>query len=146
MEGRPASSLTTTRAVVAALYFAGVVVYPLIGVVAAPDASHLPAQTVRLLGPVFLAVGIADYILSLVVEQSLLGVARKRAQLPQAIFMPAIIVAGFGESLSILGLILSFLGAKSWALPLYVLCFMHGVHLASRWPRYRAAAAGEDEL
>ena len=138
------TSLATARWIVLVFYLTGLAVYPLVGAFAAPKAPPVPPETLRLLGQVLLAAGVADYLASLLVERALL--ARAGNGNPQAVAArTAIVVGAFGESLAILALVLALLGAGAWSVPLYGLCFLHGVHLALRWPSYVTAAAGQDE-
>ena len=135
-------SLTTARWIAMALYLTGLVVMPLIGA-AIKVSARLPAGTVALLGPVFLALGVADYVVSLVLERMMLSKAPATPSPGTRAAAAAIAVASTGQSLGVLGLVLSLLGAGSWAWGLYVLCLAHGVHLMIRWPSYESAAAGE---
>jgi hypothetical protein len=138
MQGNRTLSLGVARWIVIALYFSGVVIYPVIGaaVTIRPAAS---AQALRLLGPLLLAAGVVDYIASLILERTLLSRARP-ATGGQTAAVTAVIVSAFGESLAIFGLVLSLLGLPNWGLALYALCFVHGVHLGLRWPHYERAA------
>ena len=68
-----------------------------------------------------------------------------RAQVnPHAVVTAAILVAAIGESMAVSGLVLALLGVNAWALALYALCLLHGIHLALRWPDYEHAAARQE--
>jgi len=135
-------SLSTARWIALAMYFCGLVVYPVIGaVVRLPNPTS--AETLRVLGPVLLGVGVVDYIMSLAIEGMALAQARKAASPRGNVARTAIVTGAFGESLAVFGLILTFLGARSWGTLLYGLCFVHGVHLMLRWPNFEQVAAGD---
>jgi len=132
-------SLRAARWTVIAVYFAGLVVYPIVGfTVKLPHSvsGSLPAAV----GPILLAMGIMDYFISLIVERAMLAQVRANPSRPAAVTTAAITVAALGESLALFGLFLSLLDMRQWGLALYALCLVHGVHLAIRWPGYEQAA------
>ena len=134
--------LSTARWIVLALYFTGLVVYPVVGgLVKLPRPA--PPEALRILPLVFLIAGVVDYMVSLVIEAVMLAKARK-AQSSIGAGNVAVVSAGFGEILAIWGLVLTLLGAGSWGALLYGLCFVHGVHLMLRWSNFAEVAAGEE--
>jgi len=132
-------SLDTARRIAIAMYLTGLVVYPVIGVSVKPMTSVDP-EVLRLLGPLFLAVAVADYIVSLLLERIMLARARATAGGAATAFTTVLIVSACGESLALFGLVIHLLGAPDWALALYSLCALHGLHLMTRWPQYDTAA------
>ena len=127
-------SLSTARWIALAMYFTGLVVYPIVGaVVKLPPPA--PPEVRRVLPMVFLIAGVMFYVASLVVERVMLAQARK-SDSPLGAGNAAIVVAAFGEIPALFGLILTLLGAGRWSVVLYGLCFVHGVHLVLRWPKY----------
>jgi len=132
-------SLDTARWLAVAMYLAGLVIYPVIGVSVKPMGEVDP-EVLRLLGPLFLVVAVADYAVSLVLERIMLARARARAGGAAAAFTTVLIVSACGESLAVFGLVIHLLGSPNWALALYSLCAVHGLHLMMRWPEYEAAA------
>jgi len=139
MKAHNGRSLDTARWIAIAMYVAGLVIYPVIGVSVKPSTNVEP-DVLRLLGPLFLAVAVADYAVSLVLERIMLARARGRAEGTATAFTTALIVSACGESLAVFGLVIHLLGAPNWALALYSLCAVHGLHLMIRWPEYDAAA------
>ncbi|UCC67044.1 MAG: hypothetical protein JSV79_07790, partial [Armatimonadota bacterium] len=85
-------------------------------------------------------VAAVDYVLSLVLEQRLL--ARRAAGGHSPVVTAAVLVAAFGVSLAVYGLVLTLLGEPKWGALLYVLCALHGLHLMIRWPRYERVVRG----
>jgi len=134
-------SLSTARWIALTMYFTGLVTYPLVGVLVKLPPPASP-DLLRVLPMILLAVGVADYIASLVIEGIVLAQA-KRTKNPSGAATAAIITAACGESLAVFGLVLTFLGAGNWGMPLYALCFVHGVHLMIRWPGFERVASGE---
>ena len=135
-------SLSIARWIVLALYFTGLVTYPVVGAFVKP-VPGLPPEVSRILPVVLLGVGVAVYVVSLVVEAMVLARA-KRSPNPVGVAASAAILTGAcGESLAILGLVLTLLGARTWGTLLYGLCFVHGVHLMLRWPNFEQVAAGD---
>lgn len=132
-------SLDTARWIAVAMYLAGLVIYPVIGVSVKP-MTNVDPEVLRLLGPLFLVVAVADYAVSLVLERIMLARARARAGGAAAAFTTVLIVSACGESLAVFGLVIHLLGSPNWALALYSLCAVHGLHLMIRWPEYDAAA------
>jgi len=132
-------SLDTARWIAIAMYLSGLVIYPVIGVSVKP-MTNVDPEVLRLLGPLFLVVAVVDYIVSLLLERILLARARGRAGGAAAAFTTVLIVSACGESLALFGLVIHLLGAPNWALALYSLCAVHGLHLMIRWPEYEAAA------
>jgi len=135
-------SLSTARWIALAMYFTGLVTYPFVGAFVKTTPS-LPAEAMRVLPMILLVAGVADYIASLVIEGMVL-VQAKRTKNPKAVATAAIITAACGEGLAVFGLVLTFLGAGSWGVALYALCFVHGVHLMIRWPNFEQVAAGDE--
>jgi len=144
METDSGRSLATARLIAIAVYLVGLVVYPLVGLLAKVKAG-VSAETLALLGPAMLGAGVAVYVASLVVERVLLTAGRRglATRRPVKVMSAAVVTAAFGESLAIFGLVISLLGAKGWGGLLYLLCLVHGIHLRMRWPSYEAVAAGE---
>jgi len=136
-------SLSTARWIALAMYFTGLVTYPFVGALAKPAPSASP-ELLRVLPMILLVAGVADYIASLVIEGMLLAQAKKTKN-PSGVATAAIITAACGEGLAVFGLVLTFLGAGSWGVALYALCFVHGVHLMIRWPTFERVASGETE-
>ena len=132
-------SLDTARRIAIAMYLSGLVIYPVIGVSVKP-MTNVDPEVLRLLGPLFLVVAVVDYIVSLLLERILLARARGRAGGAPAAITTVLIVSACGESLALFGLVIHLLGAPNWALALYSLCAVHGLHLMIRWPEYEAAA------
>lgn len=133
-------SLSTARWVVLAAYLAGLVIYPLVGVLVKPVVS-LPPELLRLLSMILLCAAVTLYIVSLIVEAMILARAR-RAENSGGAATAAVITGAFGESIALFGLVLALLGAGSWGALLYGLCFVHGVHLMIRWPNLEAVTDG----
>jgi hypothetical protein len=139
MAPNQSTSLATTRWVIIMMYVGSLIVYPLIGA-NVKIAPSLSPDNVSLLGSVLLAVGLADYVISLFLERKLLAQARSHIGHGNPAGPAAFLVAALGVSLAVYGFVLTMLGAPSWGLALYALCFAHGVHLALRWPHYEHAA------
>jgi len=141
MQGKKTLSLGTARWIVLAMYIGGLVVYPIVGALAGDRPSAEPELT-RVLPFVFLGVSVMGYVFSLVLERTLVAQARKtKSEMTAA--QAAIVSGAFGESFAIFGLVLTFAGVGNWALPFYVLCFVHGVHLLVRWPSLESAVSSE---
>ena len=132
-------SLDTARWIAIAMYLSGLVIYPVIGVSVKP-MTNVDPEVLRLLGPLFLVVAVVDYIVSLLQERIMLARARARAGGAATALTTVLIVSACGESLALFGLVIHLLGAPNWALALYSLCAVHGLHLMIRWPEYEAAA------
>lgn len=147
METDSGRSLATARLVVIVVYAVGLVVYPLVGLLARVKAG-VSSETLAVLGPVMLGVGVADYVASLVMERALLTAAGKApvAQRPARLMTAAIVTAALGESVALFGLVVSLYGARGWGGLLYLLCLVHGLHLRMRWSQYESAAAGGTEM
>jgi len=142
MKQRRGLSLPVVRVMLISLYLSALVACPAIG--SAVKAGHpLSPQTGQLLGTILLVVGAADYAISLFLERHMLKRARSSADLQSAVPVTAILVGALGASLAGYGLVLSVFGVSGWALALYALCVLHGIHLAIRWPDYEEAAAGD---
>jgi len=139
MKANRSHSLDTARWIAIAMYLTGLAVYPVIGVSVKPTTNVEP-DVLRLLGPLFLVVAVADYIVSLLLERIMLARARARAGGAATAFTTVLIVSACGESLALFGLVIHLLGAPNWALALYSLCAVHGLHLMIRWPEYDAPA------
>lgn len=135
-------SLSTARWIALALYVTGLVTYPIVGALVKTTPT-LAAEVMRVLPVMLLGVGVADYLLSLVLEGMMLAQARKTGN-PSGAANAVILTAAMGESLAVFGLVLALLGMGSWAVVLYALCFIHGVHLAVRWPNIERVTAGND--
>jgi hypothetical protein len=134
-------SLSTARWIAIAIYFSGLVVYPIIGAMVKATPT-LPVEAMRMLPLVLLGAATVGYVLSLIFEGMILAHAKK-ANNPSGAANAVIVSAAFGETLAIGGLVLTLLGAGSWGIVLYALCFIHGVHLAIRWPKFEEVAGGE---
>jgi hypothetical protein len=141
MQGSRAVSLATARWIVIAMYFAAVVVYPAIGAMV-KTTQLVPDGTLRLLPTLFLVMAGVDYVISLVLEASLLTQARRERN-PTGAVTAAILTGSFGCSFGVFGLILGLLGARAWSMPFYALSLVHGVHLMIRWPSLERVATGE---
>ena len=137
MERRQALPLPIARVIVIAVYATSLVVYPAIGATVKLQTVLAP-HTGQLLGIILLSLGAVEYGLSLWLEQRLLARAAAQGN-PQAAVTAAIVVAAIGETMAIFGLALALLGVNAWALALYALCLLHGIHLALRWPDYEQA-------
>ncbi len=139
MQGKKQLSLGMARWIVLAMYVSGLVVYPIVGALAGGRQSAEP-ELARVLPFVLLGVSAMSYIVSLVLERSLVTQANKtKSEITAA--NAAIVSGAFGESFAIYGLVLIFVGMGNWALPFYVLCFVHGVHLLVRWPSFESAVS-----
>ncbi len=134
-------SLSTARWIALAMYFTGLVTYPFVGAFVKTTPS-LPAEAMRVLPMILLGAGVVDYVFSLFIEGMMLAQAKKSGN-PTGVANAVVLSACFGESLAVFGLILTFLGAGSWGVALYALCFVHGVHLMVRWPNFARVASGE---
>lgn len=147
METDSGRSLATARLIAIVVYVVGLVVYPLVGLLARVKAG-VSSETLAVLGPAMLGVGVADYVASSVMERALLSAARRApaGRRPARVMTAAVMTAAFGESLAVLGLVVSLVGARDWGGLLYLLCLVHGVHLRMRWSQYESAAAGETEM
>jgi len=96
---------------------------------------------------IMVGVGIADYVVSLAIEGSLLGPPSSRGSDramsaglgDQRAATVAIIVSAVGASIAIYGLVLALLGFGKEAGLLYGLGALHGIHLQLRWDRYEEA-------
>ena len=154
-------SLDTARWIAIAMYLSGLVIYPVIGVSVKPMTNVDPEAAFNPNGNpstplnVLEAMGAEDntdfssdpdvesvqcLMFSLLLERILLARARGRAGGAAAAFTTVLIVSACGESLALFGLVIHLLGAPNWALALYSLCAVHGLHLMIRWPEYEAAA------
>jgi len=140
MRSRPMAPLSAMRWVVVAIYFCGVVVYPVVGALVKTQ-THLGPALQRLLPNVLLGAALVAYLASLAVEKVMLRAARRRGA-PLSASTTAVIVSAFGEAISVLGLMLSLLGIPGWSPVFYGLCLAHGVHLALRWSAYQEIASG----
>jgi hypothetical protein len=142
MKQRRGLSLPVVRLMLISLYLGAMVVCGVFS--SAVKAGHsLSPETGQLLGIILLAVGAADYAFSLFLERHMLKRARSSADPQSAVPVIGILVGAVGASLASYGLVLSVFGVSGWALALYALCVLHGIHLAVRWPDYEEAAAGE---
>ncbi len=135
MSSKPQLSLGIAGWVAAAMYVAALVVLPLVGTfVKAPHPA--PAASLRVLVPVFAAIAVGDYLVSLFLEHSLLSSIAKRGTVFASTAVGSgnvvVVVAALGASIALYGFILSMLGSARWPLFFYVLCFIHGVHLLAR--------------
>ena len=124
------------------MYVVPLVIFQLAGrVVDSP--VRLDSTTLTVLAYVLLAVGIADYGLSLFLEKKLLTKAGSGAGgASDSVVSAALIVSALGVSLAVYGLVLTLLGTRAWGAVFYVLCSLHGLHLMLRWPEYVRAAEG----
>lgn len=123
------------------MYAAALLVSPVIGALVRPPHSPLSAATLRLLPPILLVVSAADYVISLLIEASIVTSARRERN-PAGAAAAVVITGALGLSIGLNGLILALLGASGWSLPFYALAFVHGAHLAIRWPSLEQVAAG----
>jgi hypothetical protein len=134
--------LAMARWIATMMYVVSLVVFQLVGrVVGSP--VRLDSTTLTVLAYVLLAVGIADYGLSLFLEKKLLAKARGGAEdVSSSVVSAALTVSALGVSLAVYGLVLTLLGTRAWGAVFYVLCALHGLHLMLRWPAYVRAAEG----
>ena len=134
-------SLGTARIIVGVMC-ASLAAYISIGVITGPLIRLTRAPS---LGWIVLAVGIADYGASLLLERYFLSVKLVKespasvrvAEGRAALF--AIGTASFGVTIAVYGLILYLLSFNTWAWYLYGLSALHGIHLQLRWDRYEEA-------
>jgi len=146
METDTARPLATARCIATLLYVLPLILFPIIGRMVKLQAVPKP-EVLRLLGVALLVVGLADYAVSLFLEQKMLAqAARAPRPAPTQVLTAAIVVASFGASLAIYGLVITLLGAPGWGAVLYVICAVHGLHLMVRWPRYERAVEREPYL
>ena len=134
-------SLGMARWIATVMYFTALGVYPVIGLVVRVQ-QPVEGETLRVLGPAVLAAGVGAYVVSLLLERTLLAQALSQPEREAKAATAAVIVAAVGESLGVFGLVLALLGSPNWAWGLYALCAAHGLHLLVRWPRYARAAEG----
>jgi hypothetical protein len=136
-------SLSSARLVSGLMYLCSLGAYILVGSVIRPQASvNLPIFPWIMVG-----VGIADYVVSLVIEGALLGRRSSRGSDramsaglgDQRAVTVATIVSAFGMGLGVYGLVVALLGFGKEAWILYGLCALHGIHLQLRWDRYEEA-------
>ncbi len=135
------SPLLLAKGMLVYFYLAPLGIWALVGRVIAVHEVAVSSMAGRVLGPALVAVGAADYILSLVLERSMLRRAALRPDPAQGVFTAALAVGILGASLGMYGVLLSVLGLSGPAFILYAMCIFHGVHLALRWRDYEAAAA-----
>ncbi len=142
MEGDGRRELGRAQFVATLIYVVPLVVFPMVGRLVKTKPA-MDAESVGILAIALLAVSVADYGISLFLEQRMLARARSSGTTAaSAVFSTAAVVASFGASLAVYGLVLTLLGAPGWGAALYVLCAVHGLHLMIRWPRYARAAEG----
>lgn len=142
MEGDGRRRPGRAQLVATLIYVVPLVVFPMVGRMVKVSAT-VDAETLRVLALALGVVGVADYGISLFLEQRMLARARRSGTTAaSAVFSTAAVVASFGASLAVYGLVLTLLGAPGWGAALYVLCAVHGLHLMIRWPRYARAAEG----
>ncbi len=142
MQGKKKVSLGTARWIALLMYVSGLVIYPIVGALAAPSSKGDKLLPYGSLPLILLGVSVMSYIISLVLEHALLARARKRKSELEAV-NAAIVNGAFGESFAIFGLVLTFIGLGNWAVLFYGLCFVHGLHLLVRWPSYESAVSRE---
>lgn len=140
MEADARARLTTARWIAIAMYGSPLIAFPYVGRYVRPEVTVTP-ETLRVLALVLGAVAVADYAISLWLETKLLARVQADGRVSRAV-TAIVIVAAFGVSLGVYGLVLSLLGARGWGAAFYVLCAAHGLHLLLRWPRYERAAEG----
>jgi F0F1-type ATP synthase membrane subunit c/vacuolar-type H+-ATPase subunit K len=144
VEGDGGRALATARLIAVVSYAVAVLAYPVVGVALKVKVGLSP-QALAVVGPAVLAAGVVDYVISLAVERALLEAAQRApsTQRPMRVTTAAVTTAALGESLALLGLVVSLLGARGWGGLLYLMCLQHGLHLGMRWPSYESAAAGQ---
>lgn len=144
MEQESGGGLDRVRWIVILIYTSCLVLFPLVGRLI-PVQPIIPPEVGRLLPRVLLLLAISEYGISLFLERlGLTQAARARGGLGAA--TAAIVAAAFGASFAVYGLVLTLLGQAAWSALFYLLCLIHGLHLAMRWARYEQAAAGELEI
>ena len=141
METGRGRSLATARCVATILYVVPLVVFPFVGRMVRPEVS-IRADVLRMLGLALVVIGVVDYGISLFLERKMLPPAGSGPGSPARALAAAALVASFGASLAVYGLVITLLGAPIWGAALYVMCAAHGFHLMVRWPRYARAAEG----
>ena len=142
MEGDGRRELGRAQFVATLIYVVPLVVFPIVGRMVKVNAT-VDAESLRVLALVLGVGGVADYGISLFLEQRMLARGETDGtKAASAVFSTAAVVASFGASLAVYGLVLTLLGAPGWGAALYVLCAAHGLHLVIRWPRYARAAEG----
>ncbi len=145
MSSKPQLSLGAAGWIAAVMYLTGVVVLPLVGTFA--KAPHpAPAAALRVMVPVLAIIAVGDYLVSLLLERSLLrSIAKRGAVLGFTTAGPGnvvVVTAALGASIALYGFILSILGSARWPLFFYGLCFIHGVHLLARAQSFPRPADG----
>ncbi len=142
MEGDGRRGLARAQLVATLIYVVPLVVFPMVGRMVKVSAT-VDGESLRVLALALGVVGAADYGISLFLEQRMLARGRTGGTTAaSAVFSTAVVVASFGASLAVYGLVLTLVGAPGWGAALYVLCAAHGLHLMIRWPRYARAAEG----
>ena len=142
MQGDSGRALAQARLIAMLVYAGPLVVFPIVGRAAKASVS-VDAEVLPVLAAVLGVVGVVDYGLSLFIEEKMLARARSGGRQSQnAILATAVVVAAFGATLAVYGLVLTLLGAPGWGSAFYVLTAAHGLHLVLRWPRYERAAEG----
>jgi hypothetical protein len=135
-----ARPLATARWIATLMYVLALVVFQLVGRLAGAPVE-LDATAMTVLAYALLAVGVADYGLSLFLERRLLAKAQSGAAgASSAVVSAALIVSALGVGLAVYGLVLTLVGAPAWGAVFYILCAIHGLHLIIRWPDYASAA------
>ena len=144
MERETKRGLARAQLVATLIYVVPLVVFPMVGRMVKVNAT-LDAEGLRVLALALGVAGVADYGISLFLEQRMLARAGAEAEAEGSqnpVMIAALVVASMGASLAVYGLVLTLLGAPGWGAALYVLCAAHGLHLMIRWPRYARAAEG----
>lgn len=143
METKTAKNLATARWIVISMYLVPLAIFPILGRTLELDVA-VGAEELRILSFVLGMVALGDYALSLLLERKLLAQARagEARTGSSPLLAAAVVVAALGASIAIYGLVLTLLGAPRWGDACYILCAVHGLHLAIRWPRYQRIAEG----
>lgn len=137
MASEAARKLAGARWIAVGIYAAVLVIFPLVGRHVRLEASLDPAAS-RILLAALGMVAIADYALSLFLEERMLSGGGSGRRAPPA--TTALVVASVGASLAAYGLVASLLIGQGSGFPFYALALVHWVHLMLRWPSYERAA------
>lgn len=129
--------MVQARWIAVTMYTGVLLVLPTVGVLVKPPAP-VPEAALRLLAALLGLVAVGEYLASLLVAARL--TSGSGASRPVGALAAGIISAAMGASIAVYGFVLGLLGAPGWAPVFYVLCLVHGVHLAIRWPELERAA------
>ena len=139
MESDRNTGLGTARLLATLIYVVPLVVFPIVGRMVKVAVLRDP-EALRVLAAVLGVAAVVDYGISLFLEKKMLASARGGgAGAGNTVVTAAVVVAAFGASLAVYGLVLTILGAPGWGAVMYILCATHGLHLIIRWPRYERA-------